>query len=115
NRNVFGDQLFDPGPVARLDACLEAIARPACDIFEMWGRLQLFEAGERSVEVCLVEYFAAVESFAVDRQKVDHSPLGVDAFRRGGIRHMGEDRPQVVQPMNCLRVSADDVELVEVA
>ena len=36
--------------------------------------------GERAVEVSLVERLAAVDPVAFDSQKLDKSPLGVEAF-----------------------------------
>ena len=65
-------------------------------------RVQLLEPRDRGVEVCLVEYLAAVDHVAFDRQNADHPPLGVEALLRGPMRHGSDDRSEVVQPMHSL-------------
>ena len=68
-------------PVAGSEARLEALGHLACRVFQPRRRTaQFVEAGERSVEVCLVEDFAAAHQVTVDRQEVDHPPLGVEAL-----------------------------------
>ena len=42
-------------------------------------RLQFVEPRERGVDVCFVEYLAAVDQVAFDCQKVDPPPLGVES------------------------------------
>ncbi len=42
--------------------------------------LEFIEPRQRGVQVCLVEYLASFDRVAVDSQKLDHSPLGVEAF-----------------------------------
>ena len=49
----------------------------------------------------------AVDHVAFDRQKGDLPPLGVEALLRGPIRHLGDDRSEVAQPMHSLDVDAD--------
>ena len=68
---------------------------------------ELLESRERGVEVRLVEYLAAVDQVALDRQNVDHTPLGVEALLRGPMRHVGDDRSEVVQAMYRLDVVAE--------
>ena len=41
---------------------------------------------------------------ALDHQNVDLSPLGVEAFCRSPVYHVGENRSDVVQPVHCLDV-----------
>ena len=52
--------------------------------------------------VCLVEYLAAVDHVAFDRENADHPPLGVETLLRRLIRHVGHDPAEVVQPMHRL-------------
>ena len=52
--------------------------------------------------VCLVEDLAAVDHVAFDRENADLPPLGVETLLRGLIRHVGDDRSEVVQPMHRL-------------
>ena len=56
---------------------------------------QFVEPRERGVEVCLVEHLAAVDQVAFDREKFDHSPLGVEAVLRGPMRRVGDDRSEI--------------------
>ena len=70
-------------------------------------RLQFFEAGERGVEVCLVEYFAAAEEVTLDRENLDHSPLGVKALLRGPLQRLGHDGSDFAEPMHRLDVDVD--------
>ncbi len=83
----------------------EAFVHLACRVFQSRRRRAEFvEPRERGVEVCLVEDLAAVDQVAVDRQKVDHPPLGVEALLRGPMRRMGDDRSEIAQPMHSLDV-----------
>ena len=66
--------------------------------------MQFLKAGERSVEVCLVEDFAAAEQVAFDRENFDHPPLGVEALMRGPLQRVGDDRSEFAQPMHGLDV-----------
>src|SRR6185312_8973154 len=63
---------------------------------------QLLEPRQRGVEVRLVEYFAAVDPVAFDSQKVDHSPLGVEAFRRSPMQRIGGERAETAETMHRL-------------
>ncbi len=61
--NVIGQHLRHGVPVAGREARLEALDHSACRVFQPRRRpAELVEPGERSVEVCLVEDFAAVAS-----------------------------------------------------
>ena len=83
-RNVVGHQLRHGVPVAGPEDGPEAFVHLACRVFQPRRRpAELVEPRERGVEVCLVEQLAAVDQVAVDRQHVDHSPLGVEALLRG--------------------------------
>ncbi len=74
----------------------EALDHLARRVFQPWRlRVKFVKAGERGVQVCLVEKFVAADSVAFDSEKVNHSPLGVEAFWRGPIRRMGDDRAEV--------------------
>ena len=44
----------------------------------------------------------AVDQVAFDRENADPSPLGFEALLRGFMRHRGDDRSEVVQPMHRL-------------
>ena len=86
----------------------ESLVHSACRVFQpRCRRLQFLEPRERGVEVCLVEHLAAVDHVAFDRQKVDPSPLGVEALLRGPMRRVGDDRSEVAQPMHSLDVDAE--------
>ena len=65
-------------------------------------RLQLLKSGDRVVDGCLVEDFAAVDHVAFDRENADHPPLGVETLLGGLIRHVGHDPSEVVQPVHRL-------------
>ena len=67
---------------------------------------QLFEPRERGVEVCLVEYFAAVDQVAFDRQDSTSATRRRSPLARSH-RHLGDDRSEVAQPMHSLDVDAD--------
>ncbi len=90
------EHLRDCSPIADLEARLEALVHPACRVFQPpRRRVQLIEAGDRGVEVCLVEDFAAVDQVAFDRQHVDPSPFGVEALLGVPMRRIGEDCSEV--------------------
>ena len=44
---------------------------------------------------------------AFDGQKLDHSPLGVEALWRGSVRRNGDDRSVTAEPMHGLDVDPD--------
>src|ERR1700692_4520059 len=76
-----------------------------CYVFEpRWLPAEFVEAGERGVEVCLVENFATGYPVAFDGQDVDRPPLGVEALLRAPMALMGYDRPETVEPMHRLDV-----------
>ena len=53
----------------------------ACRVFQPRRRTTEFiEPRERGVDVCLVEYLAAIDLVAFDRQNVHLPPLGVEAL-----------------------------------
>ncbi len=105
---VVGQYLRHRVPVAGREVSLEAVVYSACGVFQLRCRSAEFvEAGERGVEVCLVEDFAAVDQVALDRQNVERPPLGVEALLRGPVRHLGDDRSEVAQPMHRLDVTAE--------
>ena len=99
---VVGQYLCHRVPVAGREVCLEAVVYSACRVFQLRCRTAEFvESRERGVEVCLVEHFAAVDQVAFDRQNVDRPPLGVETLLRGPMRHVGDDRSEVAQPMHA--------------
>ncbi len=69
--------------------------------------MKFVKAGERGVQVCLVEKFVAADSIAFDSDKVNHSPLGGEAFWRGPIRRIGDDRAEAAEPMHRLDAGAE--------
>ena len=106
--NVIGQYLGHGVPVAGREVGPEALLHLACRVFQSRRlRLQFIEAGERGVEVCLVEEFAAVDQIAVDRQKFDHSPFGIEALLRSALRRMGDRRLRRCQPMHSLDAEGD--------
>ena len=58
-------------PVAGREARQEAPSTRLAAFSSRAPAVEFVEAGERGVEVCLVEHFAAADQVAVDRQKVD--------------------------------------------
>ena len=73
-----------------------ALAHLACRVFQLRRRpTEFVESCERGVEVCFVEYFAAVDRSPFDREKLDHPPLGVEALLRGPVRPVGDDRSEI--------------------
>ena len=79
-----------------------------CRVFQPRRRwIQLVEAGERGVDVGLVEELAAVHQVAFDRQKSIVPPLGVEALLRGPMRRVGDDCSEIAQPMHGLDVDAE--------
>ena len=94
---ALGQHLGHCVPVAGGEARLKALIHSACRVFQPRCRpAELVEPRERGVEVCLVEELAAADHIAFDRQEVDFPPLGVEALLRDPMRHMGDDRSEVV-------------------
>ena len=59
-------------PLAGREVLPEALAHLACRVFQPRRlRLQFIEAGERGVQVCLVEELDAADQVAFERQKCD--------------------------------------------
>ena len=105
---IVGQYLRHGVPVAGREVRQEALAHLACRVFQPRRlRVQFLKAGERGVEVCLVEDFAAVDQVAFDRHEVDHSPLGVEALSRGPMRRIGDDRSEIAEPMHRFDVEAE--------
>ncbi len=99
--NVVGQYLRDGVPVAVPRSAPEALGHSACRVFQpRCLRVQFIEAGERGVEVCLVEYFAAAEQVAVDHQNDDLARFDFDAFLRSRMRCVGDDRSEVGQSVH---------------
>ena len=75
----------------------EALVHLACRVFQSPPRLRvkLLEAGERGVEVGLVEELAAADPVTVDHQYADLTGLGFDALLPGRMRRVGDDRSEV--------------------
>ena len=108
DETVVGQDLGHRVPVAGREVRQEALIHSACRVFQPRRlRVQFLEPGERGVEVCLVEDFAAADQVAFDRENVDHPPLGVEALLRGPMRGVGDDRSEVAQPVHSLDVDAD--------
>ncbi len=60
---------------------LEPFVHLACRVFQPRRlRLQFVEAGERGVEVRLVENLAAADQVAFDRKDVRHAPLAIETL-----------------------------------
>ena len=58
---------------------LEPFVHLACRIFQSRRlRLKFIKAGERGVEVRIVENLAAADQVAFDRKDVRHAPLGFE-------------------------------------
>ena len=105
---VVGQYLRHRVPVAGREVSHEAVVYLACGVLQPWRRAAEFvEPRERGVEVCLVEHLAAIDQVAFDRRDVDHPPLGLEALLRGPVRHVGDDRSEVAQPMHSLDVDAE--------
>src|SRR6202012_4369917 len=68
--------------------------------------MQLLKAGERGVNVRLIEYLAAVDQIALDRENVDPAPLGFKARWRDPMPRPGDNRSEVAQPTHSLDVNA---------
>ena len=106
-QKVVGQQFRHGVPVVHRELRQVTLGHSACRVFQSRRRLvSSFEFRDRGVEVCLVEYFEAVDELAFDRQKVDRPPLGLEAVR-GPIRRVGDKRPKVAQPMHSLNVCAE--------
>jgi hypothetical protein len=81
DESTVGQYLADRCPVVSLVVREVAVLCSCCCVFESRRlRLQFIKAGERGVQVCLVEDLAAVDQVTFERQNVDPSPLGVQAL-----------------------------------
>src|SRR5271168_4354231 len=69
--------------------------------------IEFVEPRECGVEVCLVEYLAAANEVAVDREDADHPPLGVEVLVGNAARGVREDRSEVAQPVHSLGSDAE--------
>ena len=65
---------------------------------------EFVEPRDRGVEVCLVEYLAAIDQFAVNRENRDPTPLGVKTLLRRLICCVCDDCSGVGQPMHGLDI-----------
>ena len=105
---VVGQHLRHGVPVAGGEVRQEALIHLACRVFQPRCRpAELFESRDRGVQVCLVEYFAAVDHVAFDRENRDPAPLGVETLLRGLIRRVSDDRSEVGQPMHGLDIDVE--------
>jgi len=105
---VIGDHLRHRGPVARSEAGVEALERPACRVFQSRRQPgQLFESGQRRLEVGFIEDLAAVDRVTVNGQQVDLSPLRAEAIGWRPPCRMCDDRPGVTQLVHSLDVAVD--------
>ena len=60
---------------------LGSVVYSACGVFQSRHRpTELFESGDRGVDVCLVEQLASAYRIALDHDKDDFTPLGVEAL-----------------------------------
>jgi hypothetical protein len=104
---IFGHSRGQPIPVAARVARIEALMYLARRVLQQCcGSAEFVEPRERSVEVCLVEQFGAVELLTVDSHQADLSPLGVEARDRSPSRRTGDDGSEIVQPMHRLDVNS---------
>ena len=71
------------------------------------GRLSSSNLAMRGVEVRLVEYLGAIDQFAVNRENLDPTPLGVKALLRGPVGRVSDDCSEVGQPMHGLDIDTD--------
>ena len=69
--------------------------------------MQLIKPGQRGVEVCLVEDFAAAGQVVFDRPQRDPSPLGLEALLRSLVRRVSDDCPEVGHSMHDLDIDID--------
>ena len=80
----------------------------ACRVFQprRWSA-ELVEPGERGVEVCLVEDFAAADQVAFERQKWILRHSASKPSLRGSMQRLGDDRSEIAQPMHSLDVDRE--------
>ena len=70
-------------PLAGSNVRVKPLEYMRCGVLQTQRRsTELVESRERDIEVRLVEDLAAGDPVTFDRQDVDRSPLGVEAFRR---------------------------------
>src|ERR1700742_2645327 len=62
--------------------------------------VELIEPRERRVQICLVENLAAAEHVAFEGENTYYPPLGAEAFWRGLMRQVGDNRTEAVQPVH---------------
>ena len=67
---------------------------------------ELIELRERGVKIRLVEDLVPVRRVALDGEKLDLPPLGLEALRRSAIGHTGDHCSRIVEPMHGDNVSA---------
>ena len=95
-------------PVARTEARQETLVHSACRVFQprRWSAAarQTSRARRRGLPRRIL---AAVDQIAVDRHQVDPPPLRLEAFVRGPMRPLSEDRAEVVEPMHGLDVDVE--------
>src|SRR6202034_3788975 len=95
-------------PFAGSKARKQTLSHADCRVFQpRCLRLKFIKAGERGVEVCLVEDFAVIDSVGVDNHELDASPLGVEAFCRGPVLQMRDDRSETAEPMHRLDLNVN--------
>ena len=105
---IVGNHFRHGIPVADRVMREEAVGYSACRVFQLLRWLaELVEAGERGVDVCLVENFAAAGQVAVYGQNIDVVPLGVETLLRGPVYLMGDDHSEITQPMHSLDVNVE--------
>ena len=102
---VVGQDLRHGVPVARREMRNVARGRLACRVFQPRCRLaELLEACECRVQVPIVEYFCAIDQFAVNRKNRGPAPLGVETLLRGPMCRISDDCSAFGQPVHGLDI-----------
>ena len=79
--DVLGQDVGEGFPFAGRKASQKSLIHLAGRVFQPRRRpAELIEPRDRGVEVCLVEYLAAADQVAVDRENRAIPPLGVEAL-----------------------------------
>ena len=105
--SVVGQYISHGVPVPVRKARLQAFVRLACRVFGSGRRAaQQVEPRDGSVEVFLVEDFAAVDELTFDCEDVDRPPFGFETLARGQICRMGDDSSEAVEAMHNLDVGS---------